>query len=313
MPATTPILKREPPGPAPAAARRRLAPLSDFWNLIRPRIVAMVLFTMVVATLVAGPELPPWHVAVNALVGSALVIAGAVALNQRLEHRSDAKMLRTAKRPLPSGRLTVAQATWFGVLASLAGLIYLALTVQLIVVALTFFSWIIYVWMYTPVKMLSAWQTPLGALAGAMPILMGAAAASAPWSATSLTLFGILYFWQFPHAMAIAWLYREDFAAAGLRVASVIDPSGRLAGILSVAGAILLLPVSLLPASPLGSRVGWATWGYAMAASVLGLGYLGCSVVFARQPGDRTARTLLRISLVYLPAVCVALLAAALI
>lgn len=281
--------------------------LRDYWQLIRPGILGMVLFTLAVAALIARPEVPSWPVIAHALVGSGLLIAGALALNQRIEHRSDAAMRRTRRRPLPSGRLSARHAAWFGAIASTAGLAYLAAFAEPAVVVIGLASWVVYVWLYTPMKMLSAWQTPLGALSGAMPILMGAAAAGEARSLTGLTLFGILYFWQFPHAMAIAWLYREDFAAARLKVASVIDPTGRTAAVVSLAGAMFLVPISLL--STFSGRTGW---GYMATAIVAGVVYLACAMIFFRCRDDRTARWLLRASLIYLPAVCIALLVATL-
>ncbi len=216
-------------------------------------------------------------------------------------------MARTAHRPLPAGLLSPHEATAFGLLATLSGLLYLVWAVNISIALVSLASWIIYVWMYTPMKMLSAWQTPLGAIAGAAPILMGAAAAGATWSVPSLTLFGILYFWQFPHAMAIAWLYRDDFAAAHVRVASVVDPSGRTAAAVSLLGAGLLVPVSLLPA-----WAGTVGWGYTAAAAVLGFGYLAPAVAFAFHRDTSSARHLLRASFLYLPAACLALLTASL-
>jgi protoheme IX farnesyltransferase len=266
----------------------------------------MVLVTMGVAALVASPAAMPWPALAHAMAGSALVIAGAIALNQRLERTSDALMARTASRPLPSGRMTSRQATVFGIAASAAGMVYLAAMAAPPVAWLTAASWVVYVWMYTPLKTLSAWQTPLGAVAGAMPTLMGTAAAGGlPTGVMPLVLFGIVYFWQFPHAMAIAWLHRADFAAASLKVATVVDPSGRTAGRLALLGAGALVPMSIMPR--LGGHAGW---GYTAAAIALGLGYLACAVAFARRKDDATARILLRFSLVYLPAICAALVCA---
>jgi protoheme IX farnesyltransferase len=283
--------------------RKLLGVLRDYCRLTRPGIVAMVLVTMSVAALVAGPQRPPWNDLLHALVGAALAISGAIALNQRMEKTSDARMARTALRPLPSGRLTGRQAAVFGIVASAAGMLYLVVLAPPMVSWLTAASWIVYVWIYTPMKGLSAWQTPLGAVAGAMPTLMGAAAAGVlPTGLMPLVLFGIVYFWQFPHAMAIAWLYRADFAAANLRVASVVDPSGRIAARLALAGAIALLPVSVVPWFD-----GRAGWGYAAAAVLLGLGYLACAAAFWRRTDDTRARALLWGSLVYLPATCAAL------
>jgi protoheme IX farnesyltransferase len=263
----------------------------------------MVLVTMSVAALVADPPGPHWPQLVHALVGAALAISGAIALNQRIEKTSDARMARTARRPLPSGRLTGRQAARFGIVASAAGMLYLVALAPPAVSWLTAASWVVYVWIYTPMKSLSAWQTPLGAVAGAMPTLMGAAAAGGmPAGVMPLALFGIVYFWQFPHAMAIAWLYREEFAAANLRVATVVDPSGRIAARLAMAGAIALLPVSAVP-----WLAGRAGWGYVAAAMLLGLGYLACAAAFWRRTDDARARALLWGSLIYLPATCAAL------
>lgn len=292
--------------PVRVEEQRPIASIRDYWLLIRPRIIAMVLFTMTVSALVAGPRLPSWPPVAHALAGAGLVIAGAIALNQRIERRTDALMRRTATRPLPSGRMTARQAVAFGLLASVAGFVYLVLAASWTVLALTLASWIVYVWIYTPMKSLSAWQTPLGALAGSMPVLIGAAAAGEPSSAGALALFGISYFWQFPHAMAIAWLYREDFASAELKVATVTDPTGRSAALVSLAGAALLVPVSLAP-----WLAGGAGWPYGLAAAALGLGYLSASVAFLLRRDDRTARRLLRVSLAYLPATFLAILAAA--
>jgi protoheme IX farnesyltransferase len=258
---------------------------------------------MGVAALVASPAATPWPEVMHALAGSALVIAGAIALNQRLERTFDALMARTASRPLPSGRMTGRQATLFGIAASAAGMIYLLILATPSVAWLTAASWVVYVWLYTPLKTRSAWQTPLGAVAGAMPTLMGAAAAGGPVAgAMPLALFGIVYFWQFPHAMAIAWLHRADFAAASLKVATVVDPTGRVAGRIALLGGGTLVPVSLVPW--LGGQAGK---GYAAAAIGLGLGYLTLAAAFARRKDDATARALLRFSLVYLPAICAAL------
>ncbi len=294
-----------PKPPTAAEAPQDVAGWRDYWILVRPRIVGMVLFTMTVTALVAGPRTPRWGELAHALVGSALVIAGAIALNQRIERRTDALMRRTAGRPLPSGRMTTRQATRFGLVASTLGLAYLAATTPWMLVGLTVVSWVVYVWVYTPMKVFSAWQTPLGALAGAMPTLMGAAVTGHSGDLVALSLFGVVYFWQFPHAMAIAWLYRHEFAAANLKVATVVDPSGRIAAVLAVVGATVILPLGLLP-----WLAGAANLAYGVASLLLGLGYLASSIAFLRHTDDFRARRLLHISLIYLPAVFVAVLLA---
>ena len=171
-----------------------------------------------------------------------------------------------------------------------------------LLVALAALSWAIYLFTYTPLKSRTAWQTPVGALAGAMPVMLGAATAGAPTSLMALTLFGIVYFWQFPHAMAIAWLYRRQFAAAEVKLATVLDPSGRSAGVLAVLGAVILLPVSMLPAT-----CGGMGWEYAFCALLAGSAYGAVAVIFLLRPADVSARWLLRASLVYLPVLLAAL------
>ncbi|HUT95499.1 MAG TPA: heme o synthase [Thermoguttaceae bacterium] len=275
----------------------------DYWRLIRPRIVLLVLFAMAVAAWTSGEQRPAWTDLAHALVGTALVIAGAMALNQRWEVRGDARMPRTSGRPLPTGRLTARQVTGFGLLVSAAGLGYLLVASQPGVVVLALASWVVYVLLYTPLKSRTIWQTPVGAAAGAMPVLIGAAVARTPMSPMALSLFGIVCLWQFPHAMAIAWLYRQEFASAEVRVATVVDPSGRAAGVLAVLGAAALVAVSMIP--PALALVGWT---YAGVAMLLGAGYLACAVRFLGRRDDASARWLLRASLVYLPAVFAALL-----
>jgi protoheme IX farnesyltransferase len=268
----------------------------DYWRLIRPRIVAMVLATMLVAALTAAPETPDWRTLFHALLGTAGVIAGAIAFNARLESHADAKMPRTADRPIPSGRLTQGQVTTFALSATIFGLTYLVVFTNPQLVAIAVLSWLLYVAAYTPLKSRTIWQTPVGAVAGAMPVLLGAAAAGSPFSPLAWCLFAIVTFWQFPHSMAVAWLFRREFAAAEIRVATVVDATGRAAGRLALAGAIALVPFSVLPAV-----LSLAGWSYGLVAAVLSLVYLEFSRRFAIAPQDRAARRLLRMSLIYLP------------
>lgn len=296
------------PAMAALPAAEPAARIADYIGAMRPRIVVMVLFTMAVAEFVAGDRLPSLWLLANSLFGAGLVIVGAIALNQRLEHQSDAKMPRTAHRPLPAGRLSGGQMTWLGIGTSALGFAHLGMLVNVPALVLAVVSWVIYVWIYTPLKLFTTWQTPIGAVSGAMPILLGAAAAGTLASANAWTLFGILFFWQFPHAMAIAWLYRDQFALADVRVATVADPSGRTAAILSVLGAAALVPVSLVPLA-----TGDAGWIYAAAATLLAGSYLAASIGFFRSTDDHSARRLLRSSIIYLPGASLALLGAALV
>lgn len=295
--------------PSRTISQRNLTTIFQaFWQLSRPRIVAMVALTTIVGALAATSEPLPTLTLLNALIGSTAVVVGAIALNQRIEHLSDCRMPRTARRPLPTGRLSDREVSWYAAAVTTSGLIYLAAFVNLQITCLAALSWLIYVWVYTPLKVFTAWQTPIGAIPGAMPALLGSAAAGATFGLNGLALFAIVYFWQFPHAMAIAWLYRRQFGKAGMKVASVTDPSGRTATGIAVIGAVVLLPVSLLPL--LG---GGASWGYALAASAAGIAYLVSSMGFLREPTDATARKLLRVSLIYLPVLFVALLLAVLV
>jgi heme o synthase len=279
--------------------------VSDYWSLMRPRIVTLVLLAMAVSAWTTGESAPSWPVLAHALLGAAMVIAGAIALNQRLECYGDAKMPRTAGRPLPAHRLGRPQVTCFGLAATALGLAYLAVTTNPSLTVLAAIGWLAYVGVYTPLKPLTSWQTPVGAAAGAMPVLLGAAVVEAAFHPSALVLFGIVYFWQFPHAMAIAWRYRQEFAAAGVKVATVTDPSGRTAGVWAVLGTAALLPISLLPwfLSSAGAT-------YGVAAVVLGAVYLGLATRFARCPNEANARRLRHVSLVYLPSMLAVLLLA---
>jgi heme o synthase len=270
--------------------------VTAYWHLTRPRIVALVLLAMAVSAWTAA-ESPSWPAIAHALLGAALVIAGAIALNQRLECQGDAKMARTAGRPLPAGRLSRRQVTRFGLATTAVGLAYLAIATNAMLTALAAVGWLVYVGIYTPLKTRSAWQTPIGAAAGAMPVLLGAAAVGPPLSLWAIVLFGIVYFWQFPHSMAIAWRYRQEFSAAGVKVAVVTDPTGRAAGLWAVLGAAALLPISL---SPLFFSLAGTI--YAACAAVLGVAFLAFAVEFARRRNDPAARRLLWASLIYLPA-----------
>jgi protoheme IX farnesyltransferase len=215
-------------------------------------------------------------------------------------------MPRTASRPLPAKRVSRRSATVWGLAASAAGLGYLAIFCSPAVLITAGFSWFVYVCLYTPLKRLTAWHTAVGAVSGAMPVLIGAAAVGATTRTTAIALFGVAYLWQWPHTMAIGHLYREQYARAGIRVASVVDPSGRLAGLVAVLGAGALLVVSLLL-----PWLGPAGWGFACFALILGLLYLAASVRFAHRRDEHASRVLLRLSLAYLPLVLAGYLIAA--
>lgn len=272
--------------------------LADYLELTRPKIALLVLVTVAMASFVAGWGPPSVVRLLHTLLGTALVAASASALNQWLERRTDALMQRTADRPLPAGRLSPGEVARFGAATIALGLAYLALAVNLRTALFGLASWICYVWLYTPLKSRTTANTWVGAVAGALPVLIGWAAVEAPLDLRAFALTLVVFLWQFPHFMAIAWIYRREYAAAGARMLPVVDPSGRRAGALAVVAALALIPVSLVP----------GVWMLADELSLfwtlaLGAGQLACAVWFLAALDERSARGLLRASLVYLPAV----------
>jgi protoheme IX farnesyltransferase len=280
----------------------------DYLELTKPKIAVLELVTVAAAALLAGFD---GKLLLHALLGTTLVAASASAFNQWLERHRDGSMRRTANRPLPAGRLTAGEVFLFGTVAVVAGVIYLALFVNLLTAALGALSWILYVLIYTPLKSRTSANTLVGAVAGAMPILMGWSAMGQPLDLKAFTLFLIVFLWQFPHFMAIAWLYREDYAAAGLKMLPVVEPTGLRAGAQAALAALVLIPVSLVPAVvPLeGNWLPPQLYVYFGWACLLGVGQLACAISFFWRLDDRSARRLLRASLIYLPGLMIALVA----
>jgi heme o synthase len=271
--------------------------LCDYVELTKPKIVALELVTVAVAAFVAGAGLPDlWSVS-HALIGTLLVGAGASAFNQWLEREIDGRMDRTADRPLPAGRLGAREVLWLGSVATVIGAAHLALWVGLHTAVLGLTTWVLYVCVYTPLKLRTHANTMVGAVAGAMPVLMGWTAVGGRLDISAATLFLIVFLWQFPHFMAIAWIYRRQYATAGMRMLPVVDPTGLRPGMQAVLAALVLVPVSLLPAV-----AGFAGPIYFFWALALGVGQLACAAAFLIRRDDASARILLRASLVYLPA-----------
>jgi protoheme IX farnesyltransferase len=256
----------------------------------------MALFTVAVGALLAGGLQIHPLVLLNTLIGAGLVAAGASALNQWLERRIDARMARTENRPLPAGRLDPREALAFGVLLGVGGAVYLLLSLgrweAAAVAAATFF---LYVGVYTPLKTRTTLNTLVGAVPGALPPLIGwAAVRGLSWEAAPLFL--ILFLWQLPHFLAIAWIYRDQYARAGLQMLPVDDRTGRGTAWRMIGYCVALLAASLTPLA--GGTVGWV---YVIGAVLLGLGFLATAWSFGRTPSKATARRVLRASLVYLP------------
>lgn len=271
--------------------------LSDLATLSKPRIALLSLATVAVGAVVAAWGMPNVVVLAHTLLATCLLAASASALNQYLERWTDAAMPRTADRPLPAGRLRPQDVLIGGLATGVVGLVYLLLAVGGATAFWGAVAWALYVWVYTPLKSRTTLNTVVGAIAGAAPVLIGYSAAGGQVPLEAATLFLVVYLWQFPHFMAIAWLYRDDYRSAGLRMLPAIEPDGRTSGMQSLVSAAALLLITLVPWL-------WA-WGgtvYVAGAAVLGLAYLAASAAYCRRRDARTARRLLRVSLVYLPA-----------
>lgn len=273
--------------------------LTDYAALTRPRMQIMVLFTVVVGALLSTGGAPAWGLLVHTLLGTACVAAGASALNQFLERDSDALMRRTEYRPLPTGRLLPLEALLFGLFLGLAGIAYLLLVLPHPAAALLAgFALFSYVGLYTPLKRVTTLNTLIGAISGAIPPLIGWSAMRGELDAEAVTLFGLLFIWQVPHFLAIAWIYREDYAHAGLQMMSVVDPTGRHSGWHMMSYCLALIPVSLLPC-----WFGQAGPIYLIGAFLLGTGFLAAAVAFVLQVSISRAWLVMRASLVYLPTI----------
>jgi protoheme IX farnesyltransferase len=278
--------------------------LADYLELTKPRVAVLVLFTVAVGAWLANPETPDLACLLHTLVGTALVAAGASALNQLLERHSDALMRRTENRPLPSGRLQPFEVLFFGFGLALGGLTYMALLVQqplaVAVAAVTFVS---YVFLYTPLKRLTCLNTLVGAVPGALPPVIGWTAVQGTLGLEGFVLFLIIFVWQIPHFLAIAWIYRDDYARAGLRMLPVVDRRGTRTATQMVGFCLVLVPLSLVPViSHMTGPI------YLIGAVLLGIYFLASTLAFWRHNSVAQARRVLRASLIYLPALLALLL-----
>lgn len=286
---------------AHTAARSRGA---DFVSLTKPRLNSLVLVTSATAYFLADGHLLPWSTLFHTLMGTALVAGGASALNQHWERDTDRLMRRTRLRPLPDARLHPQDALWFGIALSAAGLAQLTLGVNLVAAAVAALTLLSYVLLYTPLKLKTSLSTVVGAVPGALPAVLGWAAATSSVSAGGWILFGIVFMWQMPHFLAIAWLFREDYANAGFPLLPVIEPDGRSTGRQTVLYAAGLLPVSLLPMA-----VGMASAYYVVGAITLGAVLMVLSLEFAASRSMPSARRLFYGTILYLPLLWIVLLA----
>ncbi len=277
--------------------------MKPYIELTKPRITWLILMSTGIGYFFGLRQLGvtfDWMVLLHMLVGTGLMTSGTAALNQWYERVADGKMLRTKLRPLPSGQIGSLGAFWFGVVLSLLGYLELGWGANWLTANLGLFTLATYLFIYTPLKQRSPHSTTVGAVPGAMPPLMGFAAAAGTLTAEAWVLFGILFLWQFPHFYAIAWMYREDYAKAGIQMLPVVEPDGISTARRSFWCALALVPVSLLPVAL--SMTGWLYF-------VMALGLGGWFAYASARMRAKGARSVLLTSVMYLPLLYVALLA----
>ncbi|HYK83005.1 MAG TPA: heme o synthase [Gemmatimonadales bacterium] len=265
--------------------------------MTKPRITQLVLLTAAAGFYVGAPAGVDVVRLLHTLLGVALVAAGTNAFNQWRERDVDARMRRTQGRPLPSGRVSPRAAARFAALISVAGLLYLALTVNRLTAGLAAVTLASYVLLYTPLKRKTTLNTLIGAVPGALPIVGGWTAAGGALGPAVAALFAILFLWQLPHFLALAWIYREDYRRGGLAMLSVVDPEGRQTARMALLYALALVPVSLLP-----TLFGVTGAGYFYGALALGLTYAAVAGALGRAVTTARAWRVFLVSIVYLPA-----------
>jgi protoheme IX farnesyltransferase len=288
-----PIALSQERGREVSATRRA----TDFLALTKPRMVVMILVTTFVGFYLGSSGAMDTLRLIHALIGTALAAAGTLALNQFLEREVDAKMERTRSRPLPGGRLHPGEALLFGTIATVTGLVYLGIAVSGVSALVTAVTAGSYLFVYTPLKQRTSLCSVLGAIPGALPPVTGWVAARGEFGLGAWVLFAILFLWQLPHSLAIAWLYRADYARAGIRLLPVVEPDGSSTGRQVVSNCLALLVVGLLP-----TLIGLTGSFYFVGALALGAGLLGCGIALAMSRSSGDARRLVFASLLYLPA-----------
>lgn len=309
MKSAVPAVSEEikPAGACPAACAAEpcaeISLFADLSELCKARLTALVLFTTAAGYALACPAFDPAAFGV-VLGGTALVAASAAVLNQWIEREIDGRMRRTAARPLPAGRLPASAALALGLAAAAAGLSWLIVFSTPLAAATAAATLLIYLFIYTPLKQRSAACTLAGAVSGALPPVIGAAAAPGAPPAAVWFLFGVLFLWQIPHFHAIAWLYREDYEAAGLVMIPRTDRDGRFTAgtALAAAAGLVLLPPA---AAATGLNAPWLAWGGAL----LGAGFCRAALSFLRERSRLRARALFFASIIYLPLILLAAVA----
>ena len=279
--------------------------MRDYITLTKPRITWLILMSTGIGYFFGLPDAGPWQLflrqihlfrLLHTLVGTGLMASGTAALNQWFEREADRYMRRTAHRPLPAGRLPATRALWFGIVLSLAGFVELWLGANRLAGLIGAFTLAVYLFCYTPLKQRTWWSTTVGAIPGALPPIIGYAAAAGTLTREAWVLGVILFLWQFPHFYAIAWMYKDDYARAGIRMLPVVEPDCR-----STARQILLYGMALIPVSLTPALMGMSGKVYGLGALLLGLWFLYSGVRVALERTKVRARRVLLTSVVYLP------------
>ncbi|MEX0332189.1 MAG: heme o synthase [Puniceicoccaceae bacterium] len=286
---------------APATSE---ASFSDWWELTKPRLSLMSVATAILGYFAAGPELD-FSIFLSLCGGTTLAAFGCGVLNQWWEREADARMERTANRPMAAGRIAPLEGLLFGIALSVAGVGLLAYNVNLPAALLTAATVLLYILAYTPLKKVTPLATEIGAIPGALPPLIGWVAAGAGFSTMGWVLFAILFAWQIPHFMAISWMCRDDYERGGFNMLSVSDQKGRHVAIKALAWTVILIALSLLPL-----REAQLGWPLLLVTLVLGYAHLMPAIRFLRDPSQRLhARKLFIATLIYLPVYLGALVA----
>lgn len=269
---------------------------AEFPELVKSRLTLLVVITTAAGYAIAwGPD-SSWLVLLHVLLGTSGVAAGAAVLNELLEIKADAKMQRTKDRPLPAGRINPQDALLLGSILSGLGVAYLVMVVNYLSGALALTTLFIYIFIYTPLKRISSWNTVVGAVPGALPPLIGWAAATNELNLEAWLFFGLQFCWQMPHFLAIAWLYRKDYQDGGFRMITDHDPDGKKTSLYSLIHTILLLPLTV--------AIFWwgaSHWIFLVGASAFAVLYLKPAIKFYRSPDNSTAKPFFLMSLLYLP------------
>ena len=289
--------------PPDVTAARSSTRVADYVALAKPRLNLLVVATSAAGYYLGSPSHVDAAAMASAVAGTALVAGGAAVLNQVYERDTDAMMRRTRLRPLPDGRVTPSDATTFGLALSVAGLAILAIRTNLVAALLAAATLVIYLIVYTPMKRRTPLATLVGAVPGALPPLIGWTASRGTISIGGLALFAIVFLWQIPHFMAIAWMYRDDYRKAGFPMLPVVEPDGRRTGRHAALFALALVPMTLVP-----TIVGIAGSLYGGLAVVLGAALVWLALRFAATRSDSSARALFFGSILYLPLIWLAMI-----